>query len=192
MLHNSLRELGYDQRLQQANSEISNSKEGLAYIISQTTQAAEHVLQTVENIRPIQDNLSENATTLSEQWQHFIEQHSAFTHQPDLKALIDQTLNFLHATPEQIAHTQIQLTEIMLAQEFHDLTSQVVNKITYAIKTVEQEMLQLLIEDTTATKSTTATSQNELINGPVTNPEKQKDNFSSQDQVDSLLTELGF
>lgn len=68
VLHDSLRELGYDTRLQQANSELSDSKDRLAYVIGKTTKAAEDCLLAVEKASPIQESLSANAVDLAKQW----------------------------------------------------------------------------------------------------------------------------
>ncbi len=190
-LHNNLRELGYDQRLQQANTEISDSKDGLAYIISKTTQAAEHSLLAVENAKPIQENLSISATNLSRLWsQAFETTPSTFMDQRELKDILVQTLEFLNDVPKQTDATQAYLTEIMMAQDFQDLTGQVIQKITRAIETIEREMLQLLIDNASIGK-TAAKQNNGLMNGPVINPQ-QHGTLTNQDQVDSLLAELGF
>lgn len=192
VLHSCLSELGYDQRLQLASQEISSSRDGLSYIVNKTTQAAESSLQAVENARPILDNLSANAANLHKLWSQVPETMVAsIANQPVLNSILLQTLCFLDNIPDQAASTQSCLTEIMVAQNFHDLTGQVIHNISRTIEAIEHEMLQLLI-DSSVKKEMATKSNNSLLNGPVITPQKQGEVFVNQAQVDDLLTELGF
>lgn len=192
VLHSCLSELGYDQRLQLASQEISSSRDGLSYIVSRTTQAAESSLQAVENAKPILDNLSANAVSLHKLWNQIPETTVAsIANQPVLNNALQQTLCFLDNIPGQAASTQSCLTEIMVAQNFHDLTGQVIHNISRTIEAIEHEMLQLLI-DSSVKKEIAAKSNDSLLNGPVITPQKQGEVFVNQAQVDDLLTELGF
>lgn len=191
VLHNCLSELGHDQRLQQASHEISNSKDGLNYIASKTTQAAECSLLAVENAKPILDNLSANAANLHKLWCQIPETTMAtITNQPALNNALNQTFDFLNSIPDQTASTQAYLTEIMVAQNFHDLTGQVIQKISRTIEAIEQETLQLLV-DNSSKKEAPAKPDNSLLNGPIVN-QQESDTYINQIQVDNLLTKLGF
>lgn len=192
VLHSCLSELGYDQRLQLASQEISSSRDGLSYIVNKTTQAAESSLQAVENARPILDNLSASAANLHKLWSQVPETMVAsIANQPVLNSILLQTLCFLDNIPDQAASTQSCLTEIMVAQNFHDLTGQVIHNISRTIEAIEHEMLQLLI-DSSVKKEMATKSNNSLLNGPVITSQKQGEAFVNQAQVDDLLTELGF
>lgn len=192
VLHNCLSELGYDWRLRQASREISNSKDGLNYIASKTTQAAECSLLAVENASPILNNLSTDAANLHKLWCQIPETTAAIiASQPILNNALKQTLNFLNNVSSQTASTQACLTEIMIAQNFHDLTGQVIQNISRTIETVEQEMLQLLTNDS-ANEGREIKSDNGLLNGPIVNPQKRDDVYANQAQVDNLLTKLDF
>lgn len=192
ILHNSLRELGYDMRLQQANLEISDSKDGLAYVVGKTTQAAEDCLLAVEKAKPIQENLSSRAMDIAKQWnQAFDAVQATNPDQQAFKEVLLQTLDFLNDVPKQTDATKTYLLEIMMAQDYQDLTGQVIQNIARTIETIEQEMLQLLIDNSSNQKIVTKKKEG-LINGPVINPKNQLDIFSNQDQVDNLLAELGF
>ncbi|HNR10469.1 MULTISPECIES: protein phosphatase CheZ [unclassified Nitrosomonas] len=191
VLHNCLSELGYDWRLRQASHGISNSKDGLNYIASKTTQAAECSLLAVENARPILNNLSADAANLHKLWCQIPETTAAIiANQPTLNNALKQTLDFLNNVSSQAASTQACLTEIMIAQNFHDLTGQVIQNISRTIETVEQEMLQLLANDS-ANEEKEIKLDNGLLNGPVVNPQKQDDVYVNQAQADNLMTKLG-
>jgi len=193
MLHDCLSELGHDQRLQQAGIEVSGSKDGLAYVASKTTQAAECSLQAIENARPILKNLAVNAGNLRELWRQVPETEAmTIKDHPSLNSVLRQILDFLDGVPEQTNAAQACLTEILVAQNFHDLTGQVIQKITRVIETVEQEIQLLLARENLEKREIIITQKNSLLNGPVTNPQKQDNVYANQEQVDDLLTRLGF
>lgn len=189
-LHNCLSELGHDQRLQQVNLEVANSKDGLAYVIDQTTQAAECSLSAIEHTQPIVQQLTEHAAQLHTLWQQIPDAAvTTVKNHPDLNNLYQQTLSFLDGIPEQTTAVQVHLTEIMLAQNFHDLTGQAIQKIARVIEMIEQEIQQLLTEEDLE-KKITAEQKNSLLNGPVINPHQQHDVCTDQDQIDDLFTKL--
>jgi chemotaxis protein CheZ len=82
----------------------------------------------------------------------------------------------------------------MMAQDFQDLTGQVIKKMMEVVNDVETQLLQVLIDNTPMEKRhepAAASAQSGLLNGPqihATNPEAVTD----QAQVDDLLESLGF
>jgi chemotaxis protein CheZ len=78
--------------------------------------------------------------------------------------------------------------EITMAQDFQDLTGQVIKKVTRMVQDLEVELLQLLVNNAPKNKN----PDDGLTNGPVINPEKRSDVVSNQNQVDDLLASLGF
>lgn len=193
MLHECLSELGHDQRLQQAGIEVSDSKDGLAYVVSKTTQAAECSLQAIENAQPILKNLATNVSNLQELWQQVPQSAVvAIKNYPVLDNALKQTFDLLDKIPEQTNTVQSCLTEILVAQNFHDLTGQVLQKITRVIETVEQEIQLLLAQKNSEKREIVTPQKNSLLNGPVVNSQKQDNAYVNQAQVDDLLTKLGF
>ena len=190
-LHNSLRELGYDKRLQVISSEVPEAQDKLTYIASKAEQAAERVLNATEIAIPIQDEISYESTNLSEQWKQALEsQESSPDDAEKYKNLIINTLAYLDNVPKQTSATNAQLMEIMMAQDFQDLTGQVVSKVTKMVKDLEFELLQLLVANVPEEKRIGIDEG--LMNGPAVNPEKRKDVVSNQEQVDDLLASMGF
>lgn len=190
-LHNSLRELGYDKRLQDISAEVPEAQDKLTYIASKAEQAAERVLNATEIAMPIQDELSSESTNLSEQWKQALEsQESSPDDAEKYKNLIINTLAYLDSVPKQTSATNAQLMEIMMAQDFQDLTGQVVSKVTKMVKDLEFELLQLLVANVPEEKRIGIDEG--LMNGPVVNPEKREDVVSNQEQVDDLLASMGF
>ncbi|MCY1274661.1 Protein phosphatase CheZ [compost metagenome] len=80
----------------------------------------------------------------------------------------------------------------MMAQDFQDLTGQVIKKMMDMIRTLEQELLQVLIDNVPSERRVEAQAPSTLMNGPQVNPEGKADVVSDQSQVDDLLASLGF
>jgi chemotaxis protein CheZ len=104
------------------------------------------------------------------------------------KQLATRTHAYLTEVPKQTKATNAYLTEIMMAQDFQDLTGQVIKKITEVTQQMEQQLVMLLVENAPAS----AKIDSSLLNGPVINGEGRADVVTSQAQVDSLLESLGF
>ncbi|OQW41101.1 MAG: protein phosphatase CheZ [Proteobacteria bacterium SG_bin4] len=188
-LHDSLRELGYDKRLEAIANEVPEAKDKLTYIASKTEQAAERTLSATEIAMPIQEKLSATAVQLSTQWKQALETQKNNPDTEKFKTLLIDTLQFLDNIPEQANATNAQLLEIMMAQDFQDLTGQVIKKVTHMVQSLEKDLIDLLLANV---PNKIAPTEEGLLNGPVTNPEKRNDVVSSQDQVDDLLASLGF
>jgi chemotaxis protein CheZ len=186
-LHNTMRELGYDKVLEDTARAIPDARQRLTYIAQMTEQAASRVLNATEVVRPIQDNLNTQAKTLAARWD------KVFSNQlspADFKALAADTHGFLHAMPKQIDTTNSQLTEIMMAQDFQDLTGQVIKKVVELAQKMEQQLLSVLVESMPA--EVRAEAPEGLLNGPVIASEGRNDIVHTQSQVDDLLESLGF
>jgi len=186
-LHDSLRELGYDRMVEQAASSIPDARERLAYVANLTERAAERVLNAAEAARPIQDELGLSAGALAERWRKV---YAAQSSVEDFKTLADATVAYLDRVPLGTQATSAQLLEIMLAQDFQDLTGQVIKRINQLVHDLEHQLLKLLVESTPAEQR--PAGSNGLLNGPVVNPAKAGDVVTTQAQVDDLLESLGF
>jgi len=192
-LHNSLRELGYDKRLESIAAEVPEAQDKLSYVATKTEQAAERTLNATEVAMPIQEKLSSEATQLSEKWKSAFEEQRSQPDTEKFKLLLIETLSYIDKVPAQTDATNAQLMEIMMAQDFQDLTGQVIKKVTTMVQRLEHDLLQLLLANVPPEKRQVSSIENtSLMNGPVTNPEKSPDTLSNQDQVDDLLASLGF
>ncbi len=186
-LHDTLRELGYDKKLEQTVEAMPDTRERLAYIAAMTQQAAERALTATEIAQPIQEKLEAGARTLSAKWQHVFDNKLS---PAEFKQLAEETRDYLKEVPTQTKATNAQLMEIMMAQDFQDLTGQVIKKVTEMAQQMEHDMLQLLLATTPAEKKTEIDTG--LLNGPVINAAGRTDVVTNQNQVDDLLESLGF
>ena len=186
-LHDALRELGLNKKIEKAASSIPDARDRLNYVATLTHQAAERVLNATEAAQPLVESMEVEAYRLSGQWQMMFENQLDVE---EFKDLATQTRSFLQDVPRQTKATHAYLMEIMMAQDFQDLTGQVIKKIIDITENLEQQLLALLLENAPAKLK--ADLDTGLLNGPVINPGRRKDVASSQSRVDDLLEGLGF
>lgn len=184
-LHDSLRELGYDRKLEQAANAIPDARDRLNYIATMTQQAAERVLNATDAAQPVVEKIEGEAKYLSGEWQKLFDKK---LDAEQFKQLATRTHAYLVEVPKQTKTTNAYLTEIMMAQDFQDLTGQVIKKIIEVTQKMEQELVALLVENAPPT----AKIDSSLLNGPVINAQGRTDVVTSQKQVDDLLESLGF
>jgi chemotaxis protein CheZ len=166
---------------------MPNARDRLAYVATLTEQAATRALNAIEAAQPIQDKLEKESERLSGEWNKLFEQKLSVD---EFKALVDTTRAYLGDVPKQTRSTNGHLLEIMMAQDFQDLTGQVIKKITELAQNMEQQLVNLLVDMVPADKRSEIDTG--LLNGPVVNAATSGDVVTSQDQVDDLLGSLGF
>ena len=186
-LHDALRELGYDRALEKTAASIPDARDRLDYVVKMTEQAAVRALNSIETAQPIQDRLGEGAKKLDAQWKRLFDKQMSVD---EFKKLVDSTRDYLADVPKQTQATNAQLLEIMMAQDFQDLTGQVIKKITALAQNMEQQLVQLLVDLVPSEMRCEINAG--LLNGPVVNAVGRTDVVTDQNQVDDLLGSLGF
>jgi chemotaxis protein CheZ len=186
MLRDSMKELGLDQAIKDAAEAIPDARDRLRYVAQMTEQAANRVLNAIDGAQPVQEDLARNAKQLESRWDEWFDQPLEM---PQARELVKDTRAFLQGVPAQTQITQSKLMEIMMAQDFQDLTGQVIMRMMDVVGAIERELLQVLLDSVPTEKRDEA---NSLLNGPQVNPDGKADVVTSQDQVDDLLASLGF
>ena len=193
LLRDSMKELGLDQQISQAAQAIPDANDRLNYVASMTEQAAERALNAVERAQPLQDRLEDEGAALNKRWQAAV---ATAVVESD-PALVEDTQHFLsNKLPTATGATQKELLEIMMAQDFQDLTGQVIKKMMEVIKLIEEQLVQVLVDNVPNITDGVKTEDDRdeharLRNGPQVSQNKT-DTVAGQDQVDDLLDELGF
>jgi len=146
------------------------------------------VLNATDVAGPLVDEIENSAQALGGRWDKvFANQMGA----DEFKQLAVETRAFLNSDlPQKTKATHAQLTEIMMAQDFQDLTGQVIKKIVSLAQELESSLMSVLLEVVPETKRTEEV--NSLMNGPVVSAEGRTDVVVNQEQVDDLLDSLGF
>jgi chemotaxis protein CheZ len=188
LLRDSMANLGLEQAIMEVADAFPNTRDRLNYVVGKTSQAADRALTSVEVARPLQDAMSENAGALSGRWDAWFENPQPLE---DARELVKETRAFLQEVPEMTRQTNRQLTEIMMAQDFQDLTGQVLQSLMVVISTVETELISVLVENMGEREARAVNSDEHLKNGPQINATAEGI-AASQEQVDDLLDSLGF
>ncbi len=142
-LNNLLKELGYDKTLEKVASELPDNRDRLNYIAAMTAKAAERTLNAAEAAQPIQSRLGDRARALSSQWDRLFNKQLGVT---EFKDLVRDTRAYLGEVPVQAEASNAHLMEIIMAQDFQDLTGQVIKRVLDAAQRLETQLLALLIE----------------------------------------------
>jgi chemotaxis protein CheZ len=187
LLHDSLRGLGLDKLLERAAEDIPDARDRLDYVARMSEQAAQKVLNATDAAIPIQESMDNGARQLVLRLSD-LTCRSASAEEYQLEAL--DAVKFLQTISVNSRETKAHLMDIMMAQDFQDLTGQVIKRVTELAQNLEQQLVQLLIEY--SPDQIKRAPQDGLLNGPQINPEGKSDLVANQGQVDDLLDSLGF
>ena len=185
-LHDALRELGLAEKLQGTAEELPDVKSRLSYIARLTGEAAEKVLNRVDQAKGQHDKISAETRRMT----------ALLVKDPVAAVAKGHIMNFLMEIEEANKGVDQHLTEIMMAQDFHDLTGQVISKVVNLATTIEEQLVELLLQTAPSGSSLKAAASSEdhklVLMGPVVDPVNTSDVVTSQSQVDDLLASLGF
>ena len=187
-LHDTLGQLGYHELLESTVAAIPDTRDRLNYVASLTEQAACRVLNAADIASPLLDELEAGSLALAARWD------ALFANQigvEEFRRLAEETRAYLkQGLPAKTSATRAQLLEIVMAQDFQDLTGQVIKKIIQVAQDLEAQLMGVLIETLPGERRTDSLIS--LLNGPVINAEGRNDVVATQQQVDELLGSLGF
>jgi chemotaxis protein CheZ len=184
-LHDNLRGLGFDRLLEKAASDMPDARDRLEYVAMMTEKAAQRVLTATETAGPMQDAIGDGAGTLAAEWKAVTD--AGFS-EAAYRAMAEKTQQYLDSTRENVTLTKQQLLDIMMAQDFQDLTGQVIKRVTALAHDIESQLVQLLVD---YSPPEAKREDNGLLNGPQINP-TGTNVIANQSQVDDLLESLGF
>jgi chemotaxis protein CheZ len=187
-LHESLRGLGLDKLIEKAASDIPDARDRLDYVARLSEQSAKRVLDATDAANPLQDGIDDRAAELSRSWQALLA--TPGHGDAEWRALAERTVAGLAESREAATATKGHLMDIMMAQDFQDLTGQVISRITGIAQNLEKQLVQVLVDF--APSEIKRELDNGLLNGPQINPEGNTDVVADQGQVDDLLDSLGF
>jgi chemotaxis protein CheZ len=194
-LHESLRGLGLDKLIEKAASDIPDARDRLDYVARLSEDAAKRVLDATDAANPLQDGIETSSVELSQAWQALLAGGAGDPQLPAQapeawRALAERTVASLDVSRQAAVTTKSQLMDIMMAQDFQDLTGQVIKRITGIAQNLEKQLVQVLVDFAPA--EVRREFDNGLLNGPQINPEGNSEVVADQGQVDDLLDSLGF
>lgn len=135
-LHDALRELGYAERLRGAADELPDAQNRLSYIARLTGEAAEKVLTLVDDAKDRQTDIVAQTKKMRQ----------SMIADPVAAVAKGHIMNYLEDMEKATEIVDNQLTDIMMAQDFHDLTGQVIAKVVKLAGTLQSQLVELLLQ----------------------------------------------
>jgi chemotaxis protein CheZ len=180
LLHDTMQQLGVMPKLQVATDGLPDARSRLSYIATKTAAAADKVLNSVDQAKLEHAAISEATREMAR----------AIVANPVKAVASGQVMNFVQDVETRTAAIDGHLTDIMMAQDFHDLTGQVVAKVVALANDLEDSLVKLLVQVVPPDQREKVDPN--VLNGPVVSPEGRADVVSNQGEVDDLLASLGF
>ncbi|MFN7694750.1 MAG: protein phosphatase CheZ [Burkholderiales bacterium] len=180
LLHDTMSQLGVMPKLQVATEGLPDARSRLTYIADKTAAAANKVLNSVDQAKAAHESIAQATRDIA----------AKITADPVRAVASGALMNFVYDVESTTATIDGHLTDIMMAQDFHDLTGQVVKKVVQLTSDLEDSLVKLLVQ-VVPPEHRDKVSQ-EVLQGPVVNPEGRTDVVSDQGEVDDLLASLGF
>ena len=185
-LHENLRGLGLDKLIEKAASDIPDARDRLDYVARLSEQAAKKVLDATDSAGPLQDAIETRSSDLKQGWQALLDGGAS---DAQWREMAQRTIAGLDESRAGAVATRSELMNIMMAQDFQDLTGQVIGRITGIAQNLEKQLVQVLIDF--APSEFKRELDNGLMNGPQIKP-LGTEVVANQGQVDDLLDSLGF
>lgn len=188
-LHDAISHFGMDDSISMlAEKSIPDARERLNYVISKTDEAANQTLEAVEESIPICDNLNNQALELHDRWKKFTNRELSAD---EFRALSKEITQFFE-NAQKLTSVKGYLTTVLLAQEYQDLTGQIIKKVINLVGEVEDKLIRLIKLTGAPQVEGDEKSDSSSLDGPPVPGIAHKDTVSGQDEVDDLLSSLGF
>lgn len=190
-LHDALESFRKDSRIDDlAEQEIPDARQRLSYVIEMTQQSADRTLNAVEETMPVANKISEQAGQLSSTWSKFRRRELSVEQFRELSASIE---NFLTDIERDSTLMKNNLNDVLMAQDFQDLTGQIISRVITLVEEVEGNLVELVRLTGDKFVTPLETLENDVEpEGPHVPGVGSKDTVSGQDEVDDLLSSLGF
>jgi len=193
-LHDSLMNFQLDSRLNDlATADIPDAKERLNYVITRTEEAANKTMDAVESIFPVVDTIQKQIKTVNPLWHKLMHNKLEVA---EFKSLCIDIDLLLTTTDKESVRMHELMTDVLMAQDFQDLTGQVIRKVIDLVREVEDSLIGMLtafgIAAPNPSQVNTPKVGDNLVEGPIVNTENRDDVVADQDDVDDLLSSLGF
>jgi chemotaxis protein CheZ len=179
-LHDTLTELGVMPRLQSAADGLPDARSRLSYIATKTGEAADKVLNSVDQAKLEHSSIAAATRRMA----------AAIVADPVHAVASGEVMNFVGEVEASTARIDRHLTDIMMAQDFHDLTGQVVAKVVSLAADLEDSLVKLLVQ--AAPQEQVHKVEASALQGPVVDHAAREDTVANQGEVDDLLASLGF
>lgn len=192
-LHEALMNFHLDPRITDiAASEIPTAKGRLNYVIERTEAAANKTMDMVDHCNKLADAVSKDSSELLEEWRKLYRRE---LEPGEFRTLCKRIEEHLIKNNDAAAELHAGLSDVLLAQDYQDLTGQAIRQVITLVQDVEESMVNVIRMFGKMDRYDAAKEQPKAVKGaegPVYNVEERADVVSGQDEVDDLLSSLGF
>ncbi len=192
-LHDALNNFDIDSRLVDlTENEMPNTRDRLNFVITTTENAAHQTLGFIEQTLPLAADLKQTAEKIAESWHRFRMKELSADEFRSLSKEIECYLPIVKQHSEQI---HANLSAMIMAQGFQDITGQVIRQVIDLVGEVEDNLVQLVkVAGKHINKKPKDNKPVDPIKaeGPQINAEDNPDVVNNQNEVDDLLSSLGF
>jgi chemotaxis protein CheZ len=203
-LHESLKNFELDTRIADLTTEaLPDAKERLNYVMEMTENAANKTMDAVEASLPLAQQLADDLSEIKPTWDRLMNRDIQLG---EFKTLCHDLDKFMQGSQTTTDELQGHMTNVLMAQDYQDLTGQVIRRVIELVREVEDSLIHLLTVFGTAEDPNSKQKENiEEVQitemdpaqisgpeGPIMNAESREDVVSNQDEVDDLLSSLGF
>ena len=195
-LHDSLNNFQLDERIAGlANEDIPDAQTRLTYVIEETEKAANTTMDAVEQSMSIVETMKGQLDSLMPEWKKLMNREIELDEFKSMCLDLDKHLESSVADADKMMGL---LTEVLMAQGYQDLTGQVIRRVIELVKEVEDSLVHMLTvfggaEATKTGKASQPKGEKVIVaEGPIIDAESRDDVVSGQDDVDDLLSSLGF
>jgi len=192
--HEALNTFRFDSRIATlTETDIPDARQRLNYVITMTEQSANRTLGAIEESTPICDGLHEEALAIQAQWERFIGRE---LDAEEFRQLARRLSQFLALLPESTDRVKTNLNDVLMAQDFQDLTGQIIRKVITLVEELERNLVDLV--RISGQKFIQQPKEEIEEEGPDISPSGppvpgvDQGTVSGQDEVDDLLSSLGF
>ncbi len=191
-LHDALRSFELDANLADVTEiQIPDAKERLNYVITKTEEAAHRTLNAMDEAAPLVKGLGSTAEKMKPRWLRLKRKEMVAG---EFRVLLGELLVYLDRVQADCGQVHNCLSQVVMAQDFQDLTGQVVRQVIQLVQEVEENLVNMIRVRGGAKAPAAINAPNVGLDakGPRINPDDDADVVSGQDDVDDLLLSLGF
>ena len=190
-IHNSINAFGNNERIAElAKEAIPDAKERLSFIVTKTDEAAHKTMEGAEATMLSMDGFSEKASVLQARWGKFRNRELS---KAEFITLNDDINEFFISFGDGAQDINSKMTDIMLAQDYQDITGQMIKQVVAMVQEIEEKLVRLVtISGAMVQEEVTEPSCGEIAEGPQLPTADKTKVATSQGDVDDLLASLGF
>lgn len=165
------------------------ARDRLRFVIDRSQDSANRVLDAVDEAQPVAQRLLDSAQALSLKWNKLGARELSGA---EFRELYAEMKTFLKSTEKDCNDLNSGLQSIVLAQDFQDLTGQVLERVIEMLTRVEHSLVGLMADAAEPSEATKPQAKANIEAGLGPQAKVADDSVGSQADVDDLLSSLGF